>query len=288
MPDERIKEQGILYLVPTPIGNLEDMTFRAIRILAEVDAIAAEDTRNSIKLCNHFDITTPLIPLHEHNEFDKSDELIKRLENGEDIAIISDAGMPCISDPGVIVVQKAINAGIKVTPLPGANAALTGLIASGLSPQPFYFFGFLDRGKKEREEQLLRVLTYPETLIFYESPHRIKETVQSISDLTGGKRKIVLARELTKKYEQFIRGTAQDILEWLHHHEIRGEFVVLIEGSDGSEVEQPQVWWESLTIVEHVDQLVQMKKLKPKAAMREVAVERNMSRRDIYAIYHEI
>ncbi|MER2122284.1 MAG: 16S rRNA (cytidine(1402)-2'-O)-methyltransferase, partial [Solibacillus sp.] len=189
-------EQGsCLYLVATPIGNLEDMTMRALRILKEVDIIAAEDTRNTKKLCNYFDIQTPLISYHEHNIEVGGEKLLGYLQEGKSIALVSDAGLPCISDPGADIVVKAIAEGFAVVPIPGANAALTALIASGLSPQPFYFFGFLKRNKKERREQLEKLSKREETLIFYEAPHRLKETLKDLQ-LVLGDRKITLAREL--------------------------------------------------------------------------------------------
>ena len=182
-------EQGsCLYLVATPIGNLEDMTMRALRILKEVDIIAAEDTRNTKKLCNYFDIQTPLISYHEHNLEVGGEKLLSFLREGKSVALVSDAGLPCISDPGADIAMKAIAEDFAVVPIPGANAALTALIASGLTPQPFYFFGFLNRNKKERREQLEKLAKRQETLVFYEAPHRLKETLKDLELVLGSHR----------------------------------------------------------------------------------------------------
>ena len=224
-------EQGsCLYLVATPIGNLEDMTVRALRILKEVDVIAAEDTRNTKKLCNYFEIQTPLISYHEHNIEVGGEKLLAYLREGKSIALVSDAGLPCISDPGADIVVKAIEEDFAVVPIPGANAALTALIASGLTPQPFYFFGFLKRNKKDRREQLEKLAKRQETLVFYEAPHRLKETLKDL-ELVLGNRRITLARELTKKFEEFLRGTITEAIDWSQQNEIRGEFCIVIEGS---------------------------------------------------------
>ena len=200
-----------LYLVATPIGNLEDMTVRALRILKEVDVIAAEDTRNTKKLCNYFEISTPLVSYHEHNLEYGGEKLLGYLRDGKSVALVSDAGLPCISDPGADIVVKAIEEDFAVVPIPGANAALTALIASGLIPQPFYFFGFLNRNKKDRRAQLEKLARREETMVFYEAPHRLKETLKDL-ELVLGDRKITLARELTKKFEEFLRGSVSEAL----------------------------------------------------------------------------
>ncbi len=181
---------GILYLVPTPIGNLEDMTFRAIRILKEVDLIAAEDTRNTKRLCNYYEISTGLVSYHEHNKEASGKELIKKLEAGQNLALVSDAGTPCISDPGYELVEQAIQAKIPVVPLPGANAAVTALIASGIKPQPFYFYGFLPRGKKEKKKELEILRKQEAAIIFYEAPHRLKETLKYMKEVLGNLAKL--------------------------------------------------------------------------------------------------
>ena len=276
---------GVLYLVPTPIGNLEDMTFRAIRILKEADVIAAEDTRNTKKLCNYFEIDTPLVSYHEHNKLKSGPQLIERMKNGETIALVSDAGMPCISDPGYEVMVQALAANIPVIPLPGANAALTGLIASGIAPQPFLFYGFLSRGKKERKEKLNQLKVHTSTLIFYEAPHRLKDTLKAMQEVLGN-RGIVLTRELTKKFEEFIRTTIDDAIEWAQNNEIRGEFCLIVEGNEQSETSDEKDWWEDLDIKAHVEHYMEEKRLSSKAAIKQVATDRHMPKRDIYQAYH--
>ena len=276
---------GVLYLVPTPIGNLEDMTFRAIRILKEADVIAAEDTRNTKKLCNYFEIDTPLVSYHEHNKLKSGPQLIERMKNGETIALVSDAGMPCISDPGYEVMVQALTANIPVIPLPGANAALTGLIASGIAPQPFLFYGFLSRGKKERKEELNQLKVHTSTLIFYEAPHRLKDTLKAMQEVLGN-REIVLTRELTKKFEEFIRTTIDDAIEWAQNNEIRGEFCLIVEGNEQSETSDEKDWWEDLDIKAHVEHYMEEKRLSSKAAIKQVATDRHMPKRDIYQAYH--
>ncbi|MDI7743879.1 16S rRNA (cytidine(1402)-2'-O)-methyltransferase [Lysinibacillus fusiformis] len=280
-------EQGsCLYLVATPIGNLEDMTVRALRILKEVDVIAAEDTRNTRKLCNYFEIQTPLVSYHEHNLEQGGEKLLSYLREGKSVALVSDAGLPCISDPGADIVVKAIEEDFAVVPVPGANAALTALIASGITPQPFYFFGFLNRQKKERRLQLEKLAKREETMIFYEAPHRLKETLKDL-ELILGNRKIVLARELTKKFEEFLRGTITEALNWVNENEIRGEFCVVLEGNvDGEAEVEEAAFWASLTIVEHVDHLIEENQMNSKDAIKEVAKLRGLAKRDVYQQYH--
>jgi 16S rRNA (cytidine1402-2'-O)-methyltransferase len=280
------EERGMLYLVPTPIGNLEDMTFRAVRILKEVNVIAAEDTRNSKKLCNYFEINTPLVSYHEHNKKTSGHQLIERILRGEHIALISDAGMPSISDPGYELVVAALEEEIPVIPLPGANAALTSLIASGLLPQPFYFYGFLNRQKKERKNELEKLKKLTSTFILYESPHRIKETLKDLAEQLGNRR-IVLSRELTKKFEEFIRGTLEEAIEWSQTEEIRGEFCLVIEGASLEEAEiEEEIWWSGFSVEEHVTYYIEEKKLTSKEAIKQTAVDRDVSKRDIYQAYH--
>ena len=227
---EKEGQEPALYLVPTPIGNLEDMSFRALRILKEADVIAAEDTRNTKKLCNYFEITTPIVSYHEHNKENSGKHMLERLRSGQVIAFVSDAGLPTISDPGYELVKDAIAEQFKVIPLPGANAALTALIASGLAPQPFYFYGFLQRSAKQKKEELERLKKIDVTWIVYESPHRLKETLKHMLDILGD-RNIVLCRELTKKFEEFIRGSISEALTWATETEVRGEFCLIIEGT---------------------------------------------------------
>ena len=278
---------GKLFLVGTPIGNLEDMTFRAIRILNEVDVIAAEDTRNTIKLCNHFEIKTPLISYHEHNLQVGGEKILTMLSNGQSVALVSDAGMPCISDPGADIASKAIQAGFDVVPVPGANAAISALVASGLTSQPFMFFGFLSRNKKERRMQIEELKKREETILLYEAPHRLKETLQALSEQIEGTRKVVLARELTKRFEEFLRGTLEDAINWVQSNNIRGEFCIVLEGNDGSDLEESEAaWWDGLSVSEHVTDLIERKGIRSKEAIREVATERGMSRREVYKVFH--
>ena len=277
---------GCLYLVATPIGNLEDMTVRALRILKEVDMIAAEDTRNTRKLCNYFDIATPLVSYHEHNLEAGGEKLLSFLREGKSVALVSDAGLPCISDPGADIVEKALAEDFAVVPVPGANAALTALIASGLVPQPFYFFGFLNRNKKERRLQLERLAKREETMLFYEAPHRLKETLKDLK-LVLGDRRIVLARELTKKFEEFLRGTIDEAIAWAEENEIRGEFVVVVEGGSASDVEEEEQPWKAMTVVEHVEHIMEETQANSKEAIKEVAKLRGMPKRDVYNAYHQ-
>ncbi|HJF32856.1 MAG TPA: 16S rRNA (cytidine(1402)-2'-O)-methyltransferase [Sporosarcina psychrophila] len=277
---------GKLFLVGTPIGNLEDMTFRAVRILKEVDMIAAEDTRNTIKLCNHFEIKTPLTSYHEHNIEIGGEKILTMLAEGKTVALVSDAGMPCISDPGADIVSKAIVAGYDVVPVPGANAAISALVASGLVPQPFTFFGFLSRQKKDRNIQLDDLKLREETVILYEAPHRLKETLRALQVSFGGTRSVALAREVTKRFEEFLRGTLEEAVLWAESNEIRGEFCIVIGGSDGVVVEEQEKWWSNLEIRDHVSELMKREDIRSKEAIRLVANDRGLSRRDVYKEFH--
>lgn len=277
--------KGILYLVPTPIGNLEDMSFRAIRILKEADYIAAEDTRNSKKLCHYFEIDTPLMSYHEHNKETSGWKIIQLLKEGAKIALISDAGLPTISDPGFELVVAAVEEQLTVVPLPGANAALTALIASGLSTQPFYFFGFLDRQKKEKRKQLEQLRDIQATTIIYEAPHRLKETLILINEVMGD-RNIALCRELTKRYEEFIRGTVSELIGWATEDVVRGEFCLIIEKGELITNQETSLWWEELSALEHVKHYIAVKGLSSKEAIKQTAKDRNVNKRDIYHIYH--
>jgi len=283
---ENEEHKGILYLVPTPIGNLEDMSFRAVRILKEADLIAAEDTRNTKRLCNYFEIQTPVVSYHEHNKESSGEKLIHKIKEGMKIALVSDAGMPAISDPGYELVLAAINEKVTVVPLPGANAALPALIASGLICQPFYFYGFLNRSKKEKKTELESLKKQTGTLIFYESPHRLKETLMSMYDVLGN-RKIAICRELTKKFEEFIRGTLEEIIEWANQDEIRGEFCLIVEGADENKLKQEEMnWWETLSIEEHVNHYISVKQIPSKEAIKQTAMDRGISKREVYQVYH--
>lgn len=281
------EQSSCLYLVATPIGNLEDMTMRAIRILKEVDIIAAEDTRNTKKLCNYFEISTPLLSYHDHNLQVGGEKLLELLREGKSIALVSDAGLPCISDPGADIVAKAVQEGFAVVPIPGANAALSALIASGLSTQPFFFYGFLSRNKKERKAEIEKLQKRQESVILYESPHRLKESLRDMQSIMEGTRKIVLARELTKKFEEFLRGTINEAVEWVEQAEIRGEFCIVLEGNEEvSETSDEAQWWSELTLEEHVDRLIAEKQCTSKEAIKEVAIQRGLSKREVYQNYH--
>lgn len=286
MSKQTVREPlGCLYLVPTPIGNLDDMTFRAIETLKQVDLIAAEDTRVTLKLCRHFDISTPLISYHEHNKTKQGLQLIHQLQNGKTIALVSDAGTPAISDPGSELVAMCIQEQIEVIPLPGANAAITALIASGLYEKEFYFYGFLPRGKKDKQKALERLMRIEAPLIFYEAPHRLKDTLRTMKNIFG-KRSAVLARELTKRYEEFIRGNLEELIVWAEEREIRGEFCLIVSGSDEGSDEEERMWWHDVSIIEHVDYYIQTENLSVKDATKRVAKDRKLSKRDVYQQYH--
>lgn len=275
------KQEGAsLYLVATPIGNLGDMTPRCIETLKSVDLIAAEDTRHTKKLCHAFEIETPLTSYHEHNKDSKGNQIIALLEEGKNIALVSDAGLPCISDPGYEIVADAIKAGYAVVPIPGANAALSALIASGLVPQPFLFYGFLNRVKSKKKKELEDLKYQPFTTIYYESPHRIKETLQVMLEILGNRR-VVIARELTKQYEEFIRGTIQEILEVAD--ELRGEMVVIVEGT--TEKKEEVVWWQDLDIIEHVNYYIE-RGHSPNESIKRVAKERKLAKNEVYRTFH--
>lgn len=278
-------KSSCLYLVPTPIGNLDDMTFRAVETLQQVDLIAAEDTRVTLKLCRHFDISTPLVSYHEHNKEKQGMHLIEQLHDGKTIALVSDAGTPAISDPGSALVATCIQEQIDVVPLPGANAAITALIASGLYEQHFYFYGFLPRAKKERQRELERLIAMQAPIVFYEAPHRLKETLHAMVKVYG-ERKAVLARELTKRYEEFVRGTLQELIDWTTKRDIRGEFCIIVAGNSEEVVNEPVEWWNDLSVIEHVDYYVEKEKCFVKEAVKRVAQERRMSKRDVYQTYH--
>lgn len=279
------RETGSLFLVPTPIGNLQDMSPRAIDTLHQVDIIAAEDTRHTQQLLNHFEIATRQTSFHEHNWQAKIPSLINDLKNGKDVAQVSDAGMPSISDPGKELVAAAVAENIVVVPIPGATAGVTALIASGLVPQPFYFYGFLQRKSSEQLSELQQLSTMRDTVIFYESPHRLKQTLSNIQKVMGDERKVVLARELTKRYEEFIRGTIGEIVLWAQSNEIRGEFVVMIDGFHG--IVQVSDDQSNLSVQEAVTVLIE-KGLKPNAAIKQVSKERGLDRQTVYADYHEL
>lgn len=276
-------ESGKLYLVATPIGNLEDMTFRAVNILKEVDLIAAEDTRNTRKLLTHFDIKTKCVSYHEHNKEASGPELVRLLLEGKHIALVSDAGLPAISDPGQELVQLSIENSISVIPVPGANAALSALIVSGMSTNTFTFIGFLSREKKYAMQQLEPYKAVRESLIFYESPHRLKKTLDILLEVFGD-RKVAFARELTKKHEEIVRGNITELIGWYEEHDPIGEYCIVLEGLDEAGQtkieEEANAWWQQLTLDEHVSHYeVSMSR---KDAIKKVAQDRSLAKRDVY------
>lgn len=276
-------ESGILYLVPTPIGNLEDMTFRSVRTLKEVDLIASEDTRNTQKLLNHFDITTPQRSFHEHNYKERIPQLITLLQQGESIAQVSDAGMPSISDPGHELVVACLEVGLKVVSLPGPTAGLTALIASGLTPQPHFFHGFLPRKKKEQQEVLMQFKDAQATTIFYESPHRIQKTIQEMIEVFGENRQAVICRELTKLHEEYLRGTLAELNVYLKEQTIKGECCLLVAGS----TDVPEAVVDTRSLKEQVEALVNEGQ-KPNDSIKEVAKRNQLKKQVVYNEYHGI
>lgn len=275
---------GTLYLVPTPIGNLGDMTNRSIQVMQDVDVIAAEDTRHTQQLLNQFEITTKQISFHEHNKETRIPELVARLQAGDSIAQVSDAGMPSISDPGHELVKAAILADVPVVPIPGASAGITALISSGLAPQPFMFYGFLPRKPKEQLHELDLLKTHQETMIFYEAPHRLAKTLQSVEKVFGAERQVVLARELTKRYEEFLRGTIAELVAWATSNEVRGEFVVIVSGNDQVIETSDADPLAELSAVDAVKELVE-NGLKPTAAIKQIAKQRSLDRQTLYLKY---
>ena len=266
---------GILYLVATPIGNLEDITLRAIRILKEVDLILAEDTRNTLKLLNHFEIKKPLVSYHRHNEEIKVDNLIEKLKKGENIAVVSDAGTPGISDPGEVIVKEAIKNNIEVIPIPGACAGINALIASGLDTKEFVFIGFLPLNKKLRKEKLKEIEKETKTIIVYEAPHKLKNTLEDLKAIVQN-RKVVLAREITKIHEEFIRGSIDEIIS--KSDNLKGEMVILIEGAKFKEKESEL---DELSLEEHYE-LYKNQGLDKKEIIKKIAKDRGVSKNEIY------
>ena len=278
---------GILYLVATPIGNLEDITYRAVRILKESDLIAAEDTRNSIKLLNHFEIKKPMTSYHEFNRFDKAEVLIDKLEQGDNIALITDAGTPGISDPGEVLVGMCVDRGITVVPVPGAVAGINALIASGQSTRRFVFEGFLAKEKKEKQETLKRLETETRTIIIYEAPHRLIKTLQELSEALGEERGLTICKELTKKHETFIKTTFKEALLYYAEEENapRGEYVLVIAGKSEEEIEETKkAMWENITIEEHLRRYIIDEGMSKKEAVKKVSEERNLPKREVYAV----
>lgn len=272
---------GKLYLCATPIGNLEDMTYRVVRTLGEVDLIAAEDTRNSIKLLNHFEIKTPMTSYHEYNKIEKGKKLVEKLQSGMNIALITDAGTPGISDPGEELVKMCYEAGIEVTSLPGAAACITALTLSGFSTRRFAFEAFLPSDKKERQAVLSELVNETRTIIMYEAPHRLVRTLLELVENLGNRR-VTVCRELTKKHETAFVTTLEEAYAFYNENEPKGECVLVIEGKSREELRQEEVAkWEEMTIEEHMDYYLNQGIAK-KDAMKMVAKDRGISKRDVY------
>ena len=275
---------GTLYLCATPIGNLGDMTPRVIETLKEVDIIAAEDTRNSIKLLNHFEIKTSMTSYHEYNKVEKADYLVEQLMQDKNIALITDAGTPAISDPGEVLVQKCIQAGITVTSLPGAAACITALTLSGLNTRRFCFEGFLPSDKKEKAEILEELKEESRTIILYEAPHHLVRTLKELREALGN-RKVTLCRELTKKFETILPTTLEDALALYEQEEPRGEYVLVIEGKSRQEKkEEERQAWQMMSIEEHMA-YYEKEGMDKKSAMKQVAKDRGVTKREIYQYF---
>ena len=274
-------ETGTLYLCATPIGNLEDITYRVVRVLGEVDLIAAEDTRNSIKLLNHFEIKTPMTSYHEYNKIEKGRQLVEKMLAGTNVALITDAGTPGISDPGEELVKMAWEAGITVTPLPGAAACITALIASGLPTRRFAFEAFLPAEKKERQAVLAEMREETRTMVVYEAPHRLVRTLAELLEVLGD-RQITVCRELTKKHETFFRTTLSEALGFYEANEPRGECVLVIAGRSREEIRAEEIAaFEGVSVQEHLQRYLDQG-LDRKAAMKAVAADRGVSKREGY------
>ena len=272
---------GTLYLVATPIGNLEDITFRAIRILKEVDLIAAEDTRQTLKLLNYYEINKPLISYHRHNEEVKQEVLIQKLKEGQNIALVSDAGTPVISDPGEVIVKEALKENITVIPIPGACALINALIASGLDTKEFSFYGFLSLNKKLRKEKLQEIRKENKTIILYEAPHKLTSTLKDLLEILED-RKIVIARELTKIHEEFLRGTASEILE--NYPEPKGEHIILIGGNKIKEETEEQKNIKEMTIEEHY-KYYEKQGFTKNEIIKKIAKDKGVNKNEIYQLF---
>jgi len=274
---------GILYLCATPIGNLEDITLRCVRVLREADIIAAEDTRQAIKLLNHFQIRKPLISYHEHNKHEKGKEIVELLKSGKNIALVSDAGMPAISDPGEELVRLCIDSGIEIIPLPGPSASLTALIVSGLSTRRFCFEGFLPSNKKERKERLKKLSAETRTIIVYEAPHRLLDTLGEIMEYLGDRR-ISVSREITKKFEETVRGEISSVIGIFKERAVKGEFVLIIEGISEKELVDIELKkWDNVSVEEHIAMYLQQGADK-KEAIKMVAEDRKLPKKEVYKI----
>ena len=280
-------EYGKVYLVPTPIGNLKDITLRALEVLENVDEVAAEDTRQSLKLLNHFNIKKPLFSYHQHNEQGKSDEILSKLESGKNIAIVTDAGTPGISDPGSVIVKKCIENNISFEVLPGATAITTALVYSGLDTTKFIFRGFLPRENKERNPIVEEIKNVRDTIILYEAPHRLLDTLEYLLNNIGD-RKIAICRELTKLHEEIYRGKISSALKYFIENRPRGEFVLVIEGKSEDEIKaEKEALWSDLTIKEHLLKLIESG-IEKKDAIKLVAKERNLPKKEVYKYSTEL
>lgn len=272
------REEGILYLVATPIGNLEDITLRAIKVLKEADLIAAEDTRHTLKLLNHLEISKPMVSYHRHNEEFRCDYLIKELKDGKNIALVSDAGTPGISDPGEEIVRECIKEDIKIVPIPGACAMVNALICSGIDTKEFCFYGFLPLNKKNRKEKLEEIKNINKTVIIYEAPHKIKSTLEDLKMILDEDRKVVLAREISKIHEEFIREKIEDILEKVDN--LKGEMVLIIEGN----YKKKKNDLCNLSINEHY-KYYEEQGLEKKEIIKKIAKDRNVNKNEIYKLF---
>ena len=278
---------GTLYLCATPIGNLDDMTLRVLKLLETADIIAAEDTRNTLKLLNHFEIKTPMTSYHEHNKAEKGPKLVERLLAGETIALVTDAGMPGISDPGADLVKLCYEAGVPVTVAPGASAAVVALVLSGLDTRRFAFEGFLPMEKKERRAVLSTLEKEHRTMIFYEAPHRLLDTLEELEKIFGSDREMAAIRELTKKFEEVRRGTVAEIKAHFTAQPPKGEFVLVCAGYTLEQQRQAaQESWESVSIEEHMEHYLRQN-YSEKDAMKQVAKDRGVSKREIYSYLHK-
>lgn len=278
---------GKIYLVPTPIGNLKDMTLRGLEVLNFVDIVAAEDTRQSLKLLNHFEIKKTLISYHQHNEQGKSEDIIEMAREGKNIAIVTDAGTPGVSDPGAVIVQKCIENDIEFEVLPGATAFTTALVYSGLDTTKFLFRGFISRETKERKKLLDEVRDSKESLIFYESPHRLISTLNLLLTELGNRR-IAVCRELTKLHEEIKRGTLEEVIEYFSQKSIKGEFVLVVEGKQQEQIDKEnKEKWEDLSIEDHIRLLIS-EGLSKKEAIKKVAKDRGLQKNVVYQVATEI
>lgn len=276
---------GKLYLCATPIGNLGDVSPRCLEVFNEVDIIAAEDTRRTLQLLNHFEISKPLTSYHEHNKREKGGYIISLLKNGKNAALVSDAGTPAISDPGEDLVKLCIENDIEVTSIPGAVAGINALILSGLPTRRFAFEGFLSVNKRHRREHLMSMKNDTHTLIFYEAPHKLRNTLSDMEKVFGGDRKIALARELTKLHEEVRRCTISEAVAFYAENNPRGEYVLVVEGASGEVRETEENEWDGISVKEHVDKYIE-EGMTPKDAIKKAAEDRDLPKREVYNEYH--